>query len=61
MNGMIRIAEFAELAGMSVRSLYDYHAKGLYDFPTPDHRVGTILFWRRAKAVAWARRRKRGR
>ena len=57
----VRISEFARIAGMTVGSCYTYHAKGLHGFPTPDMTIGVVHFWRRSKAAAWARGRKKAR
>lgn len=61
MKEFVRVAEFAEIAGLTEKSLYAYHARGLYDFPSADMTIGVVLFWRRSKAVAWARQRKKAR
>jgi predicted DNA-binding transcriptional regulator AlpA len=55
---LIRISEFAKIAGMTVGTCYVYHAKSLYKFPPADVTVGVVCFWKRSKATAWSNRRK---
>lgn len=58
MKGLVRISEFAELAGLKVSTMYVYNAHGMYDFPSPDLTIGVVHFWRRSKAAAWVRNHK---
>jgi predicted DNA-binding transcriptional regulator AlpA len=59
MKGLVRISEFADIAGLKVSTMYVYHAHGLYDFPSPDLTIGIVHLWRRSKAADWARKHKK--
>jgi predicted DNA-binding transcriptional regulator AlpA len=54
----VRINEFAEIAGHTVATLYSYHANRMYDFPPADLKIGVVLFWKRATATAWSKKRR---
>lgn len=50
----VTVPEFAELAGVTVRTFYQYRHWRLYNLPAPDLKVGTALLWKRSRAEAWA-------